>query len=134
MKILGLLKVSRGASLDRIYLLKLWGYGLFLHKIHASDPPGVWHSHPWNGFSIIFGSYLEEYQCNRGVFHPRRLYNRIFATLHHRVAVEKPVWTLFFHLPKCNSWSIIDSSGRSVDSPWEGAEGRKDYTKALNDE
>lgn len=53
------MKVSRGASLDRYYLLKLFGFGVFLHKIHHDDPFRLYHSHPWNFISIIFGWYDE---------------------------------------------------------------------------
>lgn len=133
------LRKSRGASIDRYYLVKLFGLGAFLHHIHDSDPEGLYHSHPWNGVSIIFGSYLEE---RRGPYHGkrfgcavfrrrRRWINFVSAKSHHRVIVSKPVWTLFIHLRKSNKWSIIDESGSAVEQPWEGSKGYKSYAKVM---
>ncbi len=129
MTILGLFNISRGESLDRIYLFKLFGYGVFLHHIHASDPD-LYHNHPWNGFSFIFGSYWEVFRDSPAVFRLRCGFNRLTAKRHHRVLVDRPVWTLFFHGPKCNTWEIVDDAGRKVTKPWEGAEGVKSYTDA----
>lgn len=129
-KVLGFFKVSRGESLDRIYLFKLLGFGVFLHKIHANDPAHIYHNHPWNGFSIIFGRYLEEFFDEAGLFWQRTGFNFVNAKRHHRVEIAEPVWTLFFHGRKSNQWEIIDRRGRRVPAPWEGAEGQKSYTKA----
>lgn len=134
MKIMGLFNVSRGASLDRFYILKLFGYGVFIHKIHDSDPFNVFHSHTWNGISFILGSYLEQYLISPGArspFHRRKWFNRIRSTDFHRTEVDKPIWTLFIHGPKCNKWAIKDFAGREVETPWEGSEGHKDYDDAL---
>jgi len=131
-------KVSHGASIDRYYLFKLLGFGAFLHHIHDSDPEGLFHSHPWNGISIIFGSYVEEF---RGDYHGKRfgceVYRRrcrfinfVAAKSHHRVIIEKPVWTLFIHLRKSNKWSIINEAGDTVEAPWEGEKGFKNYAEA----
>jgi len=125
------MKTSRGASLDRYYLLKLFGLGVFLHRIHHSDPKEVFHSHPWNGFSIIFGSYREEFSDEPGRLHHRRWFNLVRACRHHRTVVARPVWTLFFHGRKCNQWSVI-SNGKAIAAPWEGPQGFKSYTKALS--
>jgi len=134
-----ILKRSHGASIDRYYVFKLFGFGAFLHNIHDSDPAGLYHSHPWSGVSIIFGSYTEEF---KGDYHgPRfgcevyrrhcRWINFISAKQHHRVIVSKPTWTLFVHLRKSNKWSIINEAGETVEAPWEGEKGHKDYSKAL---
>ena len=136
------IKISRGDSLDRFYLIKLFGFGVFLHRIHHSDPPRTFHSHPWNGVSLIFGNYWEEFadearpnkdgSCVFGAkHHPRKWFNRVKANRHHRTVVDKPTWTLFFHGRKCNQWSVI-KDGKSVQTPWENAEGHKSYSKALN--
>ncbi len=136
--ILNKLKKSQGASIDRYYLFKLFGFGAFLHNIHDSDPEGLYHSHPWSGVSIIFGGYVEEkrgsYPGKRfgsDVFRRRkRFINFVSAKTHHRVIVSKPTWTLFIHLRKSNKWSIINDAGETVTQPWEGSVGYKDYAKA----
>lgn len=125
------LRVSRGDSLDRYYLLKALGMGSFVHYIHDSDAEGVYHSHPWSGLSIIFGSYEESFQDEPDVWHKRWFFNIVKAGRHHNVRVTKPVWSLFLHLPKSNQWEIIDGSGAKVTAPWEGDKGHKSYTAAL---
>ena len=124
------LKVSRGDSLDRFYLFKAFGCGLFVHRIHHSDPVGVYHSHPWSGLSIILGSYEESYRDDTRV-RRRRFLNWVRANRHHRTIVNKPVWTIFFHLRKSNQWSIMDTTGAKVEAPWEGDKGHKSYSAAI---
>lgn len=125
------MKVSRGESLDRFYIAKAFGFGLFAHRIHHSDPPGVYHSHPWSGLSIIFGSYRECYKDDSRV-RRRWVFNWVSARRHHRTVVDRPVWTLFFHLRKSNQWSVLDDAGNAVVAPWKGASGHKSYTKAIH--
>lgn len=140
------MKVSKGASLDRYYLFKLFGFGVFIHKIHHSDPEGLYHSHPWNGVSLILGKYKEYFQDDANCVlyrhwvqgapkdghHPRYLINFIRGSRHHRVVVSRPTWTLFFHLRKSNQWSIVNRKGEVIsDEPWEGDTGYKDYEKAV---
>jgi hypothetical protein len=137
-----LIKVSKGESLDRYYLFKLFGFGLFLHRIHASDPMGTWHNHPWSGISFILGSYGEEVmtpgpetpfvKANPTYFKVRYLLNYIPAKRYHRVLVLKPTWTLFFHFRKSNKWSAIDANGRRVETPWEGEGTGRSYRAALD--
>lgn len=122
-------KVSRGASLDRFYLLKLFGFGVFVHRIHHSDPVCLYHSHPWSGLSLIFGGYIEIIRGKLAV--RRRWFNWVSATQHHRVVVERPVWTLFIHGRRCNRWSIVNEHGETTSiEPWRGEAGRKDYRNA----
>lgn len=126
------MKISRRENLDRYYLLKLFGFAVFLHRIHHDEKPGIFHTHPWNGFSIIFGSYKEQYLTEEGVtrLFTRRWFNVVKATIPHRVEVAQPVWTLFFHGRKCNSWQVIDKTGKVLATePWEGTNNpeRKSY-------
>lgn len=125
------LRVSRGKSLDRFYLFKLFGFGVFLHRIHGSDPENVWHSHPWDGLSLILGSYREHvYETDS--WYLRRLFNWVVADKHHRVQLHRgPIWTIFCHLPKRNQWSII-RGGEKVHGHWEGEQGYKDYEEKVN--
>jgi len=127
------MKVSRGEGLDRYYLLKLWGFGVFLHRIHHSDPDGVFHNHPWSGLSIIFGSYIEWLYVAPGlaVLRRRRWFNWVWAKRFHSVHIRRPVWTLFFHLRKSNQWAVIDDEGRRVEAPWEGEGTGRSYRQAL---
>lgn len=139
-----MIKVSRGESLDRFYMFKLFGFGVFLHKIHHSDPHETFHNHPWSGLSIIFGKYHEYVayveRNSQGnpialttIGYPRRWFNWIPAKRYHQVRLltTKPVWTLFFHLPKSNKWSVIDWKGRIVEAPWEGEGTGRSYRAAL---
>lgn len=131
-------EVSKGQSIDRYYLAKLLGLGAFLHNIHDSDPKGIFHTHPWPGVSVIFGNYVEERLLPSEFGMPPKLvrrrrwgFNLVAAKTPHRVEVFCPTWTLFIHWRKTNKWGIYDRFGQRVaDSPWEGAEGEKDYTKA----
>lgn len=129
------MKISKGESLDRYYLFKLFGYGLFLHHIHHSDPDLIYHSHPWSGLSIIFGSYTEVFYNDDGQIETKKrtLFNWIPDYRHHSVKVgPKGVWTLFFHLPRSNTWSIVDNFGNKVNSPWEGEGVNRSYSKAMD--
>lgn len=122
----GLIKVSKRDNVDRYYLLKLLGYGIFLHRIHHDEDIDTFHNHPWNGFSFIFGSYVEE----RHGQSKKRLwfFNKILATRFHRVELPRPVWTVFVHGPKCNAWQVMDRSGKILDTePWNGVGGRTTY-------
>jgi hypothetical protein len=121
------MKVSRGKSIDRYYILPR----VFIHRIHDSDPAGTYHSHPWNGVSFIFGGYWED--LLDGTRHRRSFINFIRATRHHRVFIERPVWTLFIHAKKKKNhkWSIKTYAGnqttREVFEPWRGEPGLKNY-------
>lgn len=120
------MQISRRDNLDRFYLFKVLGYGIFFHRIHHSEAPGVFHSHPWNGFSIIFGSYIEETIAGGKVL--RRFFNYIHAPRHHRVEVSRPVGTLFFHGPRYNAWEVVDSDGKIIaKEPWRGIGGPTAY-------
>lgn len=128
-------KVSRGESIDRYYILKLFGYGIFLHKIHHSDPSGIFHNHPWNGISFFLGDYWEsKYDPEKGFLTVDRIsfFNRIRAKDYHRIIINSPIWTLFFHGPKINEWSVIDSLGNEIKAPWEGEGENRSYSQALN--
>lgn len=100
------MKISRKTQLTRYYLLP----HIKLHHIHGEDK---WHTHPWNGFSIIFGSYEED----RGQGWKRRwIFNTIGAKQRHRVRGN--VWTLFFHGNRINEkweWDGVIAPFRGPD-------------------
>lgn len=138
--IINRLKKSQGQSIDRYYLFKLFGAGAFLHNIHDSDPKAIFHTHPWPGLSIIFGNYVEERLLPNPnpmlwpILDRRRRwgFNFVAAKTPHRVEVFCPTWTLFIHLPKTNQWKIFDRFGQvQTEAPWEGAEGHKNYSEAI---
>lgn len=138
------IKVSRGESIDRYYLFKLFGFGVFLHHIHHSDPEHLYHTHPWSGLSLFWGSYVEctqeweESELESGVptrlvgrVRTRRCLNWVRAARPHRVIVDRPMWTLFIHLPKSNQWGIFDDFGNQVaKTPWEGEGVGRSYSEA----
>lgn len=114
------MKVSKRENCDRYYLLRLFGFGVFLHKLHTSEKPDVFHTHPWNGISFIFGSYNE--QKIGKPLKQQSLFNFVKAKTPHRIEVEdKPVWTLFIHGRKCNRWGVFDKNHKMLDiEPWDG--------------
>lgn len=128
------MKVSRRASIDRYYLLSLFGYGVFLHHIHHDDPKPVMHSHPWAWFSVIFGRYEETRQGQPT--QTRRGFNYCKPGVPHRVTLPYgPVWTLLFHGPRRCRWVVTDLDGNVLEEePWTGTENaeRKSYVRKDN--
>ena len=118
------MKVSKRDNLNRYYLFKLWGFGLFVHYIHH-DEPESFHNHPWTGVSLILGSYREE------TFKGSRIkwfFNVVGKTPHRVTLTHGPVWTLFFHFPRNNRWRVFARDGRVLsEEPWRGVGGRTNY-------
>lgn len=104
---------TAGPALTRFYLLP----HVKLHYIHSSD--AEFHNHPWNAFSIIFGSYTEfikEHGCIS--WKKKRFFNYIPAGRSHRVMIKKPVWTIFINGPRVNEqWHY-----GAEQKPWEGSD------------
>lgn len=120
-------EVSRRDNLDRHYILKLFGFGIFIHRIHHDEQEGIYHNHPWHWFSIILGRYIEELPG-----HPKRVcrfFNSNKATQHHRVELPHgQVWTILFHGRRCNQWSVINSANEVIATePWRGIGGQTSY-------
>jgi hypothetical protein len=122
-------KVSRRETCDRYYLFQAFGCGLFVHRIHHDEHPDVFHSHPWDGVSLIFGSYLEERFGEQPRL--RRFFNVIRATGFHRVSLPNgPVWTLFVHGRRSNKWATKHRDGRVLRvEPWRGVGGPSSYVQ-----
>lgn len=104
---------------------------VFLHKIILSDSDHL-HDHPWNYVTIILkGGYWEwapatkdgkkefEYArwCGPGTILTRR------ATQYHRLELEKPMWSLFFHGFRFREWGFF------VNNKWID---RKEYILEKN--
>lgn len=101
---------TAGPALVRFYIVPR----VKLHYIFNSDDD--FHTHPWNGLSIIFGSYKEELE-NEPI-KTRRFFNWVYANRPHKVTIDKPVWTLFIHGPRVNEqWQY-----GSQTKPWEGSD------------
>lgn len=127
-----LIRVSRGMSIDRFYILSTPWFGIKMHRIHSSDPPGVYHNHPWPAISLHWRAYNELFPNNKGPY-LRKMLNYLPAKRHHRVMLldDKPVWTLLIHGKRCNRWSTCDEDGKIMAvEPWRGV-GKEthDYTK-----
>lgn len=99
-----------GPALTRFYLLPK----IKLHHLHHSDED--FHTHPWNGVSFIFGSY-QEFRGNKPL-KTRRFFNRIYATIPHKIILNKPVWTLFIHGKRINENWFYGTKNK----PWEGSD------------
>ncbi len=123
------MKISRRDSLDRYYLLDVWGFGLFLHRIKQSDPFDTLNTHPWNGISFILGSYIEHRLDKPTKL--RRWVNLLTGNVPHRVELcNGPVWTVFVHGRRHNKWGVFDLQGNLLDSePWRGVGGRTSYRR-----
>ncbi len=121
------MRVSRRDNLDRYYLFKVFGYGVFVHYIHHDEERNVYHTHPWNAISFILGSYTEE-RLEIGVRTVRFL-NVINAVVPHRVVLPNgPVWSLVIHGPRYNKWGVFNGNGKALDvEPWRGVGGRTSY-------
>ena len=130
------IKVSKRENCDRYYLFQAFGYGIFLHRIHTDETKDVFHTHPWNGISFIFGSYKEQEINGGSAFEPKKIsfFNFVRAKTPHRIEVkDKPVWTLFIHGRKCNKWGVFDKNGKQTGSElWDGLDNpdKKSYASA----
>lgn len=130
------MKVSKRENCDRYYLFQRFGIGVFLHKIHTDEQKDVFHTHPWNGISFVFGSYNEQKIRGGMVENPKKVsfFNLLKAKTPHRIEVgDKPVWTLFIHGKKCNKWGVFDKNGNQTGSElWDGLDHpeRKSYVPA----
>lgn len=113
-----LFESSKKYNLNRWYILKIFGYAVFIHQIKESDEAGF-HTHPWNGISLIFGEYQEELIGEE--VKTKRFFNYVQAKKPHRVMISKPVWTIFIHGRRCNRWAVYDVEGNIVkEEPWRG--------------
>ncbi len=107
--------------LERFHLLQLWGWALFLHQFVMSDIVDF-HDHPWSwGRLILRGRYAEHVRYPSGssdLLFPRaglRSFARREAKTMHRVELfdnwgitdPTPVWTLFWHGPRCRQWGFM---------------------------
>lgn len=103
------LKISHTKYTWRFYLLPR----VKIHWIRST--PDEWHTHPWNGFSIILGWYWEQLERDG----PWRLvwgWNWIGAYREHRA--KGCCLTLFIHGPRVNEnwyWG-------KKNAPWRGVQ------------
>jgi hypothetical protein len=124
------MKISRRETCDRYYITpKIFGYAVFLHRLHKNEKDGIFHNHPWSGVSLIFGSYLEQRLGESPKV--KRFFNFVRGGTHHRIELPNgPVWTLFIHGPKFNRWEVVDKDKKVLDiEPWVdmGNPERKSY-------
>lgn len=122
-----LFRVSKRDNNDRYYVAKLFGFALFIHRIHTDEEPDVFHSHPWSGISLILGSYVEERPGDRK--RKRRWLHYLPARQHHRLELPNgPVWTLFLHFRRSNQWTVVDRRGETLAvEPWRAVGGVTSY-------
>lgn len=93
--------------LERYYLTTICGVRFYLHRFVGSDPDRGLHDHPWPWAAsiVLSGSYIE---LKRTGLHQVKWMNLIGGDTFHRIIVEKPCWTLFFHRSKCvKPWGFL---------------------------
>ena len=120
-----LCKVSKRDTIHRYYVLKILGWAIFIHHHLKSEDEGIYHTHPWDGLSIMFGSYMEQKLGDK--LRKKRIFNRVKATTPHRVDLHNgPMWTIFIHQTRYNRWAVFNEAGEKVDEePWRGVEGER---------
>jgi hypothetical protein len=95
----------------RWYVFRCRWFGIKFHRIRPEEDE--WHTHPWNGISIIFGSY-EEQITRDGPWLHRWGINFIGANREHRTRGN--CFTLFIHGRRVNDgWYWGDKI-----KPWKG--------------
>jgi hypothetical protein len=110
---------EKESPVRRFYLWKGQHWALFAHHILRSDSANQYHTHPWDGVSVIFGRYREQILGKPQVF--RMGVNLIRASQPHRIDIARPVWTLFFHFKRKSAWGIYDNNGNIIAAdPWRG--------------
>lgn len=108
--------------LRRFYILKVFGYAVFLHIIFRSDEDRFLHDHPWNFWSLILkNGYDEELFVTPGFTdsptyrRPIRVGNlvRHKAEDAHRLHLldGQPTWSLFIHGQRRRIWGFHTDSG-----------------------
>jgi hypothetical protein len=106
-----LFEVSQTKWTWRWYVLRTKWFGIKIHWIRPEVDE--WHTHPWNGFSIIFGSYQEQLKPD-GPWYTRRFVNRVGVKRKHRT--KGNCLTIFIHGPRVNDgWYWGEEN-----APWRG--------------
>lgn len=127
-----LIQVSRRETCDRYYVLPLFGFALFVHRLHRDEDKGIYHNHPWSGLSLILGRYLEQRHGEAPKM--RWGFHWLPATKHHRIELPwGPVWTIFFHLRRFHKWTVINEAGETIATePWRAIGGVQSYNPDKN--
>ena len=102
---------DRGPLLTRYFLVKTRLFGLYLHRLHASDEDRALHDHPWSFVTVLLSSGYYEHTPD-GRFWMRRfsvLYRP--AEWRHRLELVGPVWTLVFRWRDRREWGFWTPSG-----------------------
>lgn len=107
--------------LDRVYLIQTPWFGVMFHRIHRPDNQRDLHNHPWAFLSIVLrGWYNEEVPCECGLISGNHTKQRTVRWINfkglsgrHRIAYcsRKPIWTLVFTGPKCQTWGFFVDDG-----------------------
>ncbi len=94
--------------LERYYLFKVGGYGLFIHVFFDSDIDDV-HDHPWVwGRIILSGRYREHHHDGTStVCGPGHFIFRAARELHRVELIDGPVVTLFGHGKRSRRWGFM---------------------------
>jgi len=129
------MKLSKTKWTWRWYILSTKWFGIKVHWIRPTEDE--WHTHPWNGFSLILGSYEEQLRptyvhtakATLSGFKPTTTIRNLPGAwkrvwFFNRIGAEKPhrtrgnVLTLFFHGPRVNE----DWYWGNKKAPWRGVQ------------
>lgn len=126
--------------IERFYMGKPFGIGIFLHQYLDPDGDRQLHNHPWRwsmGIPLV-GGYKEErltHLCPilgvqfelRNIWRLRPNYIRGFDF--HRIASVQPgTWTLFIHGKRLGGWGFLhEESGKAVHYSNKSGQREVDY-------
>ena len=98
--------------LRRYKLLKLFGYGIYIHEILQSDDDSFLHDHPFDFTSVILSGCYYEYMpdCIRLRTRGKVIHHKAIDA-HRLVLNGGPTWTLFIRGPKYREWGFITDKG-----------------------
>lgn len=104
---------NNGAPYLRRYkLLKLFGYGFYIHEILQSDDDDFLHDHPFDFTSVILSGHYYEYMPGQiKLRQPGDVIRHKAVDAHRLVLNGGTTWTLFIRGPKYREWGFYAADG-----------------------
>lgn len=106
---------SRGDGspyLKRYKLIKLFGYGIYIHEILQSDDDLYLHDHPFDFTTFILkGGYYEHLPGDIKFCTPWDMIHHKAIDAHRLELFGGTTWTLFIRGPKYREWGFLTPAG-----------------------